>query len=141
MAYAWAPLSRAFGGGARNPAPVAGVVPARIGEAAARIALRAKHRGRRRPRCVQVPRSAVYSRRMCTLERPAGFSKRFLNIQRRMADHHFAGAESWEKLVAAHDRWVEQYNTRKHSAHEHRKDARRSPSEVLGFLTGVRHRP
>jgi len=42
MAYAWALLSRAFGGGVRNPALAAGVVPARIGEAAARIALRAK---------------------------------------------------------------------------------------------------
>jgi hypothetical protein len=36
---------------------------------------------------------------------------------------------------------VEQYNTQKHRAYRERKDARRSPSEVLGFLTGVRHRP
>lgn len=36
---------------------------------------------------------------------------------------------------------MEQYNTQKHWAHEHRKDARRSPSEVLGFLTGVRRKP
>lgn len=40
----------------------------------------------------------------------------------------------------AHDRWVERYNTQSHWAHRERKDARRSPSEVLGFLTGVRHR-
>ena len=35
---------------------------------------------------------------------------------------------------------MEQYNTQMHWAHRERKDTRRSPSEVLGFLTGVRHR-
>lgn len=30
-------------------------------------------------------------------------------IQKRMADYYIAKAESWEELVAAHDRWVEQY--------------------------------
>jgi putative transposase len=69
------------------------------------------------------------------------FVETTFNIQRRMADYHFAKAESWEELVAAHDRWVEQYNTQMHWAHRERKDARRSPAEVLGFLTGVRHRP
>lgn len=63
------------------------------------------------------------------------------NIQRRMADYYFAKAESWEDLVAAHDRWVEQYNTQMHWAHRQRKDGKRSPAEVLGFLTSVRHRP
>ena len=67
------------------------------------------------------------------------FVETTFNIQRRMADHHFAKARSWEELIAAHERWVEQYNTQKHWAHRDRKDARRSPSEVLGFLTGVRH--
>ena len=62
-------------------------------------------------------------------------------IQRRMADYYFAKAESWEELVAAHDRWVEQYNTQMHWAHRHRKDGKRTPTEVLGFLTSVRHRP
>ncbi|MBA3617596.1 MAG: hypothetical protein H0W52_16005 [Rubrobacteraceae bacterium] len=65
----------------------------------------------------------------------------FFNIQRRMADYYFGRAESWEELVAAHDHWVEQYNTQGHWAHRERKDFRRSPAEVLGFLTGVRHRP
>ena len=69
------------------------------------------------------------------------FVETTFNIQRRMADYHFAKAESWEEFVATHDRWVEQYNTQMHWAHRERKDARRSPSEVLGFLTGVRHRP
>ncbi len=62
-------------------------------------------------------------------------------IQRRMADYYFAKARSREELVAAHDRWVEQYNTQMHWAHRQRKDGKRSPAEVLGFLTSVRHRP
>ncbi len=69
------------------------------------------------------------------------FIETTFNIQRRMADYYFARAQSWEELVAAHERWVEQYNVQKHWAHRERKDARRSPAEVLGFLTGVRHRP
>ena len=69
------------------------------------------------------------------------FIETTFNIQRRMADYYFARAESWEELVAAHDGWMERYNTQTHWAHRERKDARRSPAEVLGFLTGVRHRP
>jgi putative transposase len=63
------------------------------------------------------------------------------NIQRRMADWHFGRAESWPELVAAHDAWVEDYNAQAHWAHRGRKDGRRSPQEVLGWLTGVRYRP
>ena len=62
------------------------------------------------------------------------------NVQRRIADHHFAEAESWVELTAAHDRFVEDYNAQPHWAHRERVDGRRSPSEVLGFLSGVRHR-
>jgi putative transposase len=32
------------------------------------------------------------------------------NVQRRMADWHFSKAESWPELVAAHERFVEDYN-------------------------------
>jgi putative transposase len=63
------------------------------------------------------------------------------NIQRRMADYYFAKAESWEEFIAAHDRWVEQYNTQMHWAHRQRKDGKKSPAEVLGFLTSIRHLP
>jgi hypothetical protein len=69
------------------------------------------------------------------------FIETTFNIQRRMADFYFERAESWEEIVGAHDRWVEEYNVQKHWAHRDRKDLRRSPAEVLGFLTGVRHRP
>jgi len=63
------------------------------------------------------------------------------NIQRRMADWHFARAETWPGLVAAHDAWVEDYNAQAHWAHRERKDGRRWPREVLGWLTGGRYRP
>lgn len=62
------------------------------------------------------------------------------NIQRRMADWHFAKAQSWPALVEAHDHFVEDYNAQAHFAHLERDDGRKSPCEVLGFVSGVRHR-
>jgi putative transposase len=62
------------------------------------------------------------------------------NVQRRMADWHFAKAEGWPDLVAAHAKFVEDYNHQPHWAHREREDGRRAPLEVLGFVTGVRHR-
>ncbi|MDQ5817853.1 MAG: helix-turn-helix domain-containing protein [Actinomycetota bacterium] len=62
------------------------------------------------------------------------------NVQRRMADRHFGEAETWPELVEAHDRFVEGYNAQPHWAHRERTDGRRSPAEVLGFASGVRHR-
>jgi len=62
------------------------------------------------------------------------------NVQRRMADWHFARAESWPELVAIHERWVQDYNEQSHWAHREREDGRRSPQEVLGWVTGVRYR-
>jgi putative transposase len=63
------------------------------------------------------------------------------NVQRRMADWHFAKAGSWAELVAAHASWVESYNEQAHFAHRDRPDGRRSPTEVLGRLAEVRYRP
>jgi transposase InsO family protein len=62
-------------------------------------------------------------------------------LQRRLADWHFAKAETWEDLVAEHDLWLERHNTQRHQAHETREDGRRSPSEVLGPVRVVRHHP
>jgi putative transposase len=62
-------------------------------------------------------------------------------LQRRLADHFFARAETWENLVAEHDLWLERHNTQRHFAHEGREDGRRSPSEVLGPVRVVRHHP
>jgi hypothetical protein len=70
------------------------------------------------------------------------FIETTFNIQRRMADYYyFAKAASREELVAEHDRWLENYNTQRHWAHRDREDGRRSPSEVLGWVTGVRYHP
>jgi transposase len=63
------------------------------------------------------------------------------NVQRRMADWHFAKAASWPEIVHAHDRFVEEYNGQAHFAHLGREDGRRSPGEVLGWVTGVRYLP
>jgi hypothetical protein len=60
------------------------------------------------------------------------------NVQKRMADWHFSRAGSWPEIVRAHDRFVEDYNGRAHFAHLGRRDGRRSPGEVLGWITGVR---
>jgi len=64
------------------------------------------------------------------------------NIQRRMADWHFTRAQNWAELVGVHDKWVSDYNDQSHWAHRERKDGRRSPREVLGWVSGVvRYRP
>ena len=59
------------------------------------------------------------------------------NIQRRMADWHFAQATSWSELRDVHDRWVADYNYQVHWAHREREDGRRSPAEVLSWVTGT----
>src|SRR5215203_601650 len=63
------------------------------------------------------------------------------NLQRRLADHCFSQAQTWEELVAEHDLWLERHNTQRHFAHEGREDGRRSPAEVLGPVRVVRHHP
>ena len=59
------------------------------------------------------------------------------NIMRRMADYHYARAETWSALRAAHERFFEDYNVQSHFAHQKRPDGRRSPREVLGLIQGV----
>jgi len=62
-------------------------------------------------------------------------------IQKRMADWHFAKAETLADLAEAHDTWRADYNAQRHWAHEKREDGRRSPEAVLGFYTALlRHR-
>jgi hypothetical protein len=58
-----------------------------------------------------------------------------------MADFYFARAQSWEELVEEHDRWLQNYNTQRHWAHQNREDGRMSPEAVLGFYSGVRYHP
>jgi putative transposase len=59
------------------------------------------------------------------------------NVQRRMADWHFAKAATWEELRRSHDRWMADYNFQEQWAHRKRPDNRRSPAEVLGWVTGT----
>jgi hypothetical protein len=58
------------------------------------------------------------------------------NVQRRLADWHFQQATTWVELQASHDWWVRAYNAQSHAAHRDRPDGRRSPSAVLGWVTG-----
>jgi transposase len=61
------------------------------------------------------------------------------NVQRRMADHYFASAEDWSGLIREHDRWMADYNVQEHYAHQHRRQGRRSPSEVLSWVKMPRY--
>jgi len=61
------------------------------------------------------------------------------NVQRRMADHYFTKAGNWSELLAEHDRWMHDYNLQEHYAHQHRKEGRRSPSEVLSWVKRPRY--
>ncbi len=63
------------------------------------------------------------------------------NVQRRMADWHFALATSWEELLRVHDQWVVDFNYQVHWAHRHRTDGRHSPAEVLGWVHGRQFEP
>ena len=69
------------------------------------------------------------------------FSETTFGIQKRMADWHFSQAGSWAELVAAHDRSVADYNAQPHFAHQRREDGRRSPGEVLSWVSGMRFHP
>lgn len=57
-------------------------------------------------------------------------------VQRRMADWHFAKATTWAELLAVHDQWVMDFNYQVHWAHRERDDNRRSPRDVLGWVSG-----
>jgi putative transposase len=60
------------------------------------------------------------------------------NVQRRMADYHFAKATTWDELLQRHAAWVHDYNSQEHGAHLKRQDGRRSPAEVLDWVKGRR---
>jgi transposase len=66
------------------------------------------------------------------------YSETTFGIQKRMTDYHFSRAESWAELVEMHDRFVRDYNAQPHFAHQRREDRRRTPAEVLSWVTGMR---
>jgi putative transposase len=63
------------------------------------------------------------------------------NVQRRMADWSFEKAQTWEDLLAAHEKWMVDYNHQKHLAHEQREDGCHSPAAVLGWVKGLQPEP
>lgn len=62
-------------------------------------------------------------------------------VQSRMADWDFAKATTWAELLAVHDQWVADFNYQIHWAHRQREDGRRSPAEVLGWVSGRQWTP
>jgi transposase len=59
------------------------------------------------------------------------------NIVRRMADYFFHQAKSLEEMQQIHRKWVRDYNTQRHWAHEQREDNCHSPAEVIGWHKGT----
>jgi len=62
-------------------------------------------------------------------------------VQRRLADWSFEKAQSWEDLLAAHEKWLLDYNHQRHMAHEAREDNCHSPASVLGWVKGMQPAP
>jgi hypothetical protein len=62
-------------------------------------------------------------------------------VQRRMADWSFEKARTWEDLLAAHEKWIRDYNFQKHMAHDKRDDGCHSPAAVLQWIKGVQPEP
>jgi len=62
-------------------------------------------------------------------------------VQRRLADWSFEKSQSWEDLLAAHEKWLRDYNFQKHMAHEHRDDNCHSPASVLNWQRGMQPTP
>ena len=54
-----------------------------------------------------------------------------------MADWSFEKAQTWEDLLAAHEKWLLDYNHQRHMAHEEREDNCHSPAQVLGWQRGM----
>ena len=65
------------------------------------------------------------------------FIETHFNIVRRMADAKFVLASSWEQMIATHRKWMQDYNSQRHWAHEKREDGCHSPAEVLGWHKGT----
>jgi hypothetical protein len=63
------------------------------------------------------------------------------NAQRRLADWHFERAQTWEDLLAAHEKWLLDFNYQHHFAHEQREDGCHSPADVLGWVKGMQPEP
>ncbi len=69
------------------------------------------------------------------------FIEAAFGVQRRMADFSFEKAQTWEDLLAAHDKWMRDYDFQRHMAHEQRNDGCHSPAAVLGWIKGIQPEP
>ncbi|WP_201380682.1 hypothetical protein [Ktedonobacter sp. SOSP1-52] len=58
-----------------------------------------------------------------------------------MADWSFEKAQTWEDLLAAHEKWMSNYNFQKHQAHDKREDGCHCPAAVLGWIKGMQPEP
>jgi hypothetical protein len=58
-----------------------------------------------------------------------------------MADFSFEKAQTWQDLLAAHEKWLRDYNFQRHLAHEERNDGCHSPAAVLGWIKGMQPEP
>lgn len=58
------------------------------------------------------------------------------NIQRLIGDPQFARCSDEAGLAQTHAWFIERYNSSTHSAHQKRKDGRRTPGEVLSWVRG-----
>jgi hypothetical protein len=86
----------------------------------------------------RIYRALKIRKQQITLRQPwQSYIETTFNIQRRMADWHFVQATSWAELREVHDRWIADYNYQVHWAHREREDGRRSPAEVLNWVTGT----
>ena len=64
------------------------------------------------------------------------YAETTFNIMRRMADWDFTRAATWADLLAAHERWVVNYNYQDHWAHQGRDEGTRSPAAILAWVHG-----
>src|SRR5438270_12211611 len=53
-----------------------------------------------------------------------------ISVQRRLGDHAFSNARTWQEIQQAHQTWWQNYNSEHHYAHRARQDGRHSPASV-----------
>jgi transposase InsO family protein len=59
-------------------------------------------------------------------------------IQLRIADFKFERATTFEKIQCLHAEFIQTFNTTPHWAHRDREDGRRTPTQVLAWVCGLR---
>src|SRR6266699_6580423 len=65
------------------------------------------------------------------------YAETLFSVQKRLADHAFSNARTWPQIQQAHQKWVRDYNSQRHWAHEQRVDGCHSPAQVIGWHKGT----